>query len=209
MSLRVREAEIAAKLERAESKNYQLEAILQAHNIQLPIDPEHQNQDDLMLDSISSQPSDRVAPQWSERRIASSAATDELIDITEPQNAIDVILYLEQNCLDHIHQHRGEDNEKGHSLQLQMSIMEASAQATEPWSKSRVATWSSLSTSRSQLDAQLSRLLNTARVLDLQGELTPVMCWSQMKERLGRNPLPVQQLDQLLAVLLLNMTCRG
>lgn len=208
MSLRARDAEISAKLEKAELRNRQLEAILRAHHVQLPSDSDYLDQNNSLLSDVPLPPANGITSSRPDLRVA-HPVMEELIDLNDPQNAIDVILYLEQNCLDHIHQHRGEDNEKGHSLQLQMSIMESTTQATQPWSKSRVSTWSSLSTSKPQLEAQLERLLSTARVLDLQGELTPVMCWYNMKETVAKTPLSVKQLDQLLTALLPNMSCRG
>lgn len=208
MSLRARDAEISAKLEKAELRNRQLEAILRVHHVQLPSDSDYLDQNNSLLSDVPLPPANGITSSRPDLRVA-HPVMEELIDLNDPQNAIDVILYLEQNCLDHIHQHRGEDNEKGHSLQLQMSIMESTTQATQPWSKSRVSTWSSLSTSKPQLEAQLERLLSTARVLDLQGELTPVMCWYNMKETVAKTPLSVKQLDQLLTALLPNMSCRG
>lgn len=188
--------------------NNRLKAILQAHHIDLPPDLNDLGDPESALPGIGQASGNRYISPWPQLRAANPDSNIQ-IDIRDPQNAIDMILYLEQNCFDHIHQFRGEDDERGHSLQLQMSIMQTTAQVTEPWSKSRVATWSSLSTSRDQLEAQLTRLLETAQVLDLQGELTPVMCWSKMTEVLAGRALAIQQLDQLLAYLLLNMTCRG
>lgn len=209
MSLRARDAELSNKLQKSEWMVDRLKALLETHHINLPSDMEApDNLLDPALDDLSLAAGNRCNSPWPELR-TTSHNTENLVDITDPQNAIDIILYLEQNCFDHIHQHRGEDNEKGHSLQLQMSIMQTTPQATAPWSKSRVATWSSLNTSKTQLEAQLARLLDTASVLDLQGELTPVMCWYKMKEVLAGRALLIQQLDEILTFLLHNMFCRG
>lgn len=122
------------------------------------------------------------------------------------QTGIDFVLGLERVCLDHHAVHSVDFEGTGHEMMLMSPIMSRSPplqQTTEPGSGlPDGAKWSVPA-------VELERLLEFADRLRLEGEITPVEAWQQIRQHPNFPNLTRDGLDTIKAVLLPEVKCYG
>lgn len=219
MHLRTQNAQNTVALRKCNVINQRLRSLLDANHIPIPPDLEYVD------DSIASTDIEVIDAAHGLHRLSPLIHRQQLvptpisvpIDVSDAQIAIEFILTLEQPCLDHIHAFLGEDNENGHRLMLQASVIEAQTQlpasAIQPLqtesTNSEILSGLRWSIPAEHLEAQLQRLLVTSQKLNLTGELTPVMCWSLIRDRAGSQSVYRETLDHIQRDLSTDMVCYG
>ena len=137
-----------------------------------------------------------------------SSSPDTNVDFDDPRTGVEFILALEQPCLPHIHIWRGAENEDGHLLQLQSSLLGVDSNGQKPMAAGPAFSWD-LSIPRNELKTQLDRLLGAAASLNLEGELTPIMCWHRLIQMFKQSKLSRNKLNTLQDKLVEHSHCRG
>lgn len=211
--LRTRDAQNIVELRKLNVINTRLIALLTENNILIP--RELEIVDDALI-TTGIELLDATGGSHNLRATSSTGSSvsqvpspAETVDLSDPQVAINFVLALEKPCLDHFHLAHGEDGETGHIFMLQASMLETGPSKVSSHLGQSLPTDSRWDVPRQQLDQQLERLVSTARQLNLNGELTPVMCWFKLRERLHGNTVSSDKLDRIRNELFPHVACFG
>lgn len=120
------------------------------------------------------------------------------------QVAVDFVLDLERPCLAHLGLNLHDDKFNGHRL-----MVTAHASTPRPVYDVKMGSAIPNNTTWTVPAIEMERLLNFSSRLSLEGELTPIEAWQQIKQHPGFRALDQDRLDELKAVLLPEVQCYG
>lgn len=213
--MRAKDAIHMAEIEHFKNINRRLCSILREHGLPVPIGLDKSNNENTesTFQSVDhTEPRHRLESFLSRVSPASSgsARSDKrLLDLNDPQIAVDFVMDLEAPCqVGHPH-FRGPDGEVGHTMQLRnMVIPNPRADNIVSFTRQEPAA-STRTVSNTELRETLLRLLQAARTLNMPGELTPVQCWNNLRLNPAASRLTKRKLDQMKQAFLAGIICYG
>lgn len=204
-----------AEIEHFKTVNRRLCSILRDNNIPIPLDLDKSSDEDLNSNprniSVTEPHRSQEIPvlRAPPTSFQPARSADGLMDLNDPQIAVDFVMDLEAPCLVSHPHFQGPDGENGHIMQLRnMVIPNSRSDDIAPFTQLQPAV-STRTISNTELRQTILRLLEAARSLNMPGELTPVQCWNALRVNPLANRLRRQKFDELKQALLTGVVCYG